>query len=130
MLLRYLSDIKKIYKECACIKGNNPTSFVDNVILFCKKYLPVEVKLLVRATLNINHQLCKYCDDDQIIIDKKANRRIAKEKIYSNRVLVIDTEAIYIYKFENDILMKIYDLDNLNDEENLKEIKETIYRVL
>lgn len=129
-LLRYLSDIKSIYEECDCIKGNNPITFVDNVILFHKKYLPVEVKLLVNATSNINHQLRQYCDDDEIIIDKRNNRRIAKIRIYNNRVLVIDTEALYMYKAEQDILMTIFDLDNLMDNKSLKEIEKKILKAL
>ncbi|MDE5819288.1 MAG: hypothetical protein K2N41_03950 [Lachnospiraceae bacterium] len=129
-LLRYLSDIKSIYKECDCIKRNKPITFVDNVILFHKKYLPVEVKLLVSATPNINQQLSQYCDDDEIIIDKKNNRRVAKTKIYNNRVLVIDTEAIYMYKAEQDILMTIFDLDYLTDHRTLMVVEEKILEVL
>ena len=130
ILLRCLSDIKSIYKECDCIKGDNPITFVDNVILFRKKYLPVEVKLLVSATSNINQQLCQYCNDDEIIIDKRNNRRITKAKIYSDRVLVIDTEALYIYKAEKDILIPIFELDNLTDDKIIKEVKESIFESL
>lgn len=83
-LLRELSDIKTIYRECRCKKNNIPDSFVDNVILFNKKYLPVEVKLSVPCQANINAQVEKYCQDDCIIIDNKANRIVNKDKIYLN----------------------------------------------
>ncbi|EJN94878.1 hypothetical protein ACVRW7_07545 [Streptococcus ratti] len=44
-LLKELSDIKTIYKECACYKSSENVKFVDNVIKIAGLYLPVEVKL-------------------------------------------------------------------------------------
>lgn len=56
--LHYLSDIKRIYEECLCHKHGHSNTFVDNIILFHGKYLPVEVKLSVSLEKDIYGQLC------------------------------------------------------------------------
>ncbi len=81
-LLREISDIKTIYKECRCRKSGIPDSFIDNVIKINGRYLPVEVKLSVACQADINKQVAKYCDDEYIIIDNKNKKRfVAKTYI-------------------------------------------------
>ncbi len=125
-LLREISSIKKIYKECRCRKAGIADSFVDNVIKFRGKYLPVEVKLAVSAEININAQLQKYCHDDEIYLENKMELGIGPDIVYNNRVLVIDTEAIYIYKYEDDTLDELYKLDDINQGFNFNHLKELI----
>lgn len=74
-LLRELSDIKTIYRECACYKDKGPASYVDNVILFNGKYLPVEIKLNIKAEKNIIGQVTKYCHLRKLILVNKGSKK-------------------------------------------------------
>ncbi len=121
-LLKSISDIKTIYRECRCKKDGVPDSFVDNVILFGGKYLPIEVKLSVSCERDINNQANKYCYTNYIIIDNKANRKVCGEQVIQNKILVIDTEQIYIYNADVDILTRIFDLDMLNSQSDCGEL--------
>lgn len=124
-LLREISDIKSIYKECRCKKKGIPDSFVDNVIKFLGKYLPVEIKLSIFCQSDIKLQVKKYCYDDEIIIDTKKDIIISGNQIIQNQVFIIDTENIYLYNDDCNRIEKIFDLDNLNcklDVEMFKDI--------
>lgn len=122
-LLSELGDIKTLYKECPCIKPNIHTSFVDNVILYNKKYLPVEIKLSISAEKDLSGQCEKYCHLDKLILDQKTNQKAELTKIIDNRVLVIDTNSICMYKSEKKSVEKIFDLDNLTDLAQIENLK-------
>lgn len=125
-LLSELGDISTIYKECPCIKGKVHPSFVDNVILFNKKYLPVEVKLSVHAEKDLPGQCEKYCHLDKMIIDPKTGREADKSKIIDDKVLIIDTEGMYIYFSESHSISEIIKLDELKDIQQIIKLKEKI----
>lgn len=125
-LLSELGDIKTIYRECPCIKGNIHPSFVDNVILFKKQYLPVEIKLSVTAEKDLPGQCEKYCNLDKLILDSKTNREADLGKVVSNRVLVIDTDGIYIYKNEKHALEQLFELDKLTKLDQIEILKKLI----
>ena len=59
-LLPLLGDRKAIYRECRCKKNGKPYTWVDNVIVWNKKYLPVEVKLNTRLEKDLPGQLQQY----------------------------------------------------------------------
>ena len=109
-LLTYLGDKKTFYKECACKKKGSPTTFVDNVIIFNGRYLPVEVKLLVDSEKDIVSQLEQYCNLEKMQLTKD---KCITDNIYNNSVLVIDTDYIYIYHSKNKMLQRIYSLDQI-----------------
>lgn len=125
-LLSSLGDIAIIYKECPCIKGNIHPSFVDNVIMFNKKYLPVEIKLSINVERDLPGQCEKYCHLDKLILDQKINRKADLTKVISDRVLVIDTDGIYVYKSESHSINEIFDLDELNDLSEISNIKNIV----
>lgn len=122
-LLKAISESKKLYRECPCKKSNKATAFVDNVILINGKYLPVEVKLSVNAEKNIVKQLEKYCKLDCLQVDK--NKEVYSE-IYDNKVLVIDTDNMYVFDDNRKSLSKIYSLDDLQSVENILELQNVI----
>ena len=122
-LLRELSDISTIYKECSC-KKNNHTAYVDNVITFCGYYLPVEIKLSIDVEKNLQAQCEKYCNLDKLILDK--NKECNMSKLISNKVLIIDTEGIYVYSSNLKNINKIFSLDNLKEISQIGTIKTLI----
>ena len=119
-LLKYLGDLKTIYKECPCKKKRSKTTFVDNVIKLNDKYLPVEIKLSVSAERDISAQLESYCGLDTLILDGK---RDVHENVCSSNVLVIDTENVYIYSSPDKSLKKIYDLDDIQSYEDISVLR-------
>ena len=110
-LLKTLCKTRKIYRECRCKKAGIPDSFVDNVIFFNGKYLPVEVKLLV-GQWPIKDQVIKYCYDDEIVLDGK-DKLATPSRTWRNNVLVIDTENVYMYYSDTDTITSFFELDNL-----------------
>lgn len=124
-LLALLGDQKKIFKECRCYKGNDPVTFIDNIIKFDNKWLPVEVKLNIEAEADLPDQCNQYCKLDKLVIDKEG-RVVEIKDVISDKVLVIDTYAVYIYNNNDNTIKFIYDLDDLKDFEDIKEIKERV----
>ena len=129
-LLKEIGDRRTIFRECACKKNGKKDSFVDNVILFNDKYLPVEVKLSVKTEPNLKKQVHKYCNLDILYLDKKDNRIAPLDRVYRNNVLVIDTEAIYLYNDEKSYIKKVFDLDDLIEREDLECIRDCIMDAL
>ena len=125
-LLSAIGDHKRFFSECRCIRKGYPDSFADNVIMFNRKYLPVEVKLLLAKEPHIKRQVWKYTHDDKIMLDENTGRSVVPEKVYSDHVLIIDTEKIYIYEESRDTVTELYDLDSLHTLEDLEDIRHLI----
>lgn len=125
-LLREIGDQKTIYMECPCYKGTNPATIVDNVIRINKKLLPVEVKLNIMLESNLEEQCEQYCKLDKLVLDKK-NGRIAKTKdVVDDRVLIIDTYAVYMFFLKSKKIAFLYDLSDLQTKENLNELRRNV----
>lgn len=122
-LLRALSGQKKIFRECRCKKSCIGNSYIDNVIVFDGKYLPVEVKLSIRIEQNLKRQVRKYCYDDFIVLDEKSGRTADQNATYNNRVLIVDTYSVYMYNYENDEIIEILSLDKLDDIAAVQQLK-------
>ncbi|MEE1291357.1 MAG: hypothetical protein UHW86_10045 [Spirochaetota bacterium] len=122
-LLQELSDISTIYKECPC-KKNSHTAYVDNVIVFLGYYLPVEIKLSIDTEKNLQTQCEQYCNLDKMILDK--NKECNMSKLISDKVLIIDTEGIYLYSSNLKNINKIFSLDNLKEISQIGTIKTLI----
>jgi len=122
-ILKFLGDNKTFFRECACYKSTNPTSFVDNVIKLNCKFLPVEVKLSVSSERDIIFQLSKYCHLEklQLLRDKTVN-----SNIYNSNVLVIDTENIYIYNDNTKSLTRIIQLDEIKNTDDIIALRSKI----
>ena len=121
--LKYLGDTRTIFRECACIKTDVPTSYVDNVIKLDGFYLPVEVKLSVDAEQDILAQLRKYCNLNHLMLTKN---RIINSGLYDNNVLVIDTERLYMYNNRKKALNALADLDSIHTIEDIANLRQTI----
>ncbi|MBQ8953926.1 MAG: hypothetical protein IJ048_07395 [Clostridia bacterium] len=126
-LLAVLGDTTRIYRECVCIKTNEPNCFVDNVILLDGKYLPVEVKLSVSSEKDIIGQVSKYCALDDLLIEKK---RSVVKKTWPDVALVIDTDSAYLYDHKKCFLTPIYHLDDIKVEGDIYHFREVILNML
>lgn len=126
-LLKNLGDKKSFFRECSCIKNNMPTSFVDNIIVFQGKYLPIEVKLSVAAEKDIISQLRKYCELDSVKLDKNTT---VINNLYEDNVLVIDTEKIYMYNNKTRRLNEVIDLDSITCEDDIIKLKQLLITYL
>ena len=127
-LLADLGDRKTIFKECRCIKAGMADSFVDNMIFLNGKYLPVEVKLSVYTQHDLKGQVAKYCYDDMIMAK---DRKLLPEMVYRNRVLIIDTEAVFMYDADTDVLEEeFFVLDSLVDKTSVQTLKREIIQRL
>lgn len=129
-LLSAISDRKTIYKECRCVKKNNPNTFADNIIYINGKYVPVEVKLSISTEPNIKGQVKSYCNTDEIYIDSKRNKKIIPKQIYNRNVIVIDTEDIYIFNFDDYELKHISSLNKLKSLSDIQVLKKSIIKEL
>lgn len=125
-LLPLISDTKKVYKECPCIKNQKPTTFVDNLISINERFLPVEVKLNISTEKDLESQCKQYCSLDKMYFQKVNGKEVPIEKLYRTNVLVIDTNGIYIYSERNDLLRNLVDFDSYNCLEKKNELIELI----
>ena len=112
-LLKKLGDQKTIYMECLCHKSGHPVTYVDNVIRIDKRLLPVEVKLNIEAVTSLNKQCQQYCKLDRLTLRKKPVIEARMEDVVDDKILIIDTYAVYIYDYKDNIINFIYDLDDL-----------------
>lgn len=122
-LLSDIGDQKTIYSECLCHKENNPNTYVDNVILFSGKYLPVEIKLNINNETYLEEQLRQYINLDYI---NNKGRIIYPNNLYNNHVLVIDTENICLYDGIRRTLKNIMRLDDVKSKNDIENIKKKI----
>ena len=112
--LKLLSDQKKIYRECECRKNTaNYPSYVDNVIKFGNRYFPVEVKINKDGENDLIGQLRKYCNLDRLYLESNQKSLVNNADVIRDKVLLIDTFAVYLYRNYNDSIEKILDLDGL-----------------
>lgn len=125
--LRIFGDTKAFYKECGCKKENKSKTFVDNVIKLNGKYLPVEIKLSVMAERNINSQLSSYCNLKQLYLTVD---KMVTENIYEDKVLVIDTDKIYIYYGKKNMLREVIELDNIESNNDIIALRKVITNLL
>ena len=107
------------YRECRCCKGTNPDSFVDNIIRLKGKYLPIEVKLNIKVEPYLVGQVTKYCELSKCYLTNRAPDYIDSSAMYSNNVVIIDTNKIFLYDDEKKSIEEIYDLDHLKTREDI-----------
>ena len=129
-LLSEIGDQKRFFTECRCSRPNMNDSFMDYVIRFNGKFLPVEAKLLVDGSESlIKAQVSKYVRNSSIILEDRG-RIITSSDCHPDKVLVIDKETIYMYDGKKDRLDAVYDLKNLKNAADLKSIRNTIIQNL
>lgn len=121
-LLPLLGDKKQFFRECMCKKAGNKPTYVDNVIHFLGKYLPIEIKLNIKLEKDIISQLDQYMYVDEV----KLLNEIVKGSEVLPYVLTIDTDNIYLYDGNDNKI--IYSLDDLSDIDKVNEVKKRLKR--
>jgi len=129
-LLKALSGRKTIFRECRCKKSGIGNSFIDNVIKFENRFLPVEVKLSIFVEKNIKKQVRKYCYDDFIVLDQTNGRTIYQDEVYNDKVLIVDTFAVYMYDYDSDSITELLSLDDLVDNETVNLLHDRVKKCL
>ena len=144
-LLKDIGDQKKFYYECCCRKEGQSPAYVDNVILFNGKYLPVEVKLNVDIEPDLIGQLQRYVNLDWAVLNNPGEEGKKVDQLY-NAVLVIDTNRVDVYNARQahcnqapqnvgsdnngDSLQPITDLNDLKTKEDVLNLKQKILHYL
>ena len=125
-LLRDIGDQKKFFTECRCQRTDINDSFMDYVMLFNGKYIPVEVKLAVSAEPNIIGQVSKYVHNSRVFLTDGGSRCAAEPDFHNGKVLVIDTDKLYMYDATTNSVIEIYDLGQLTSKGELQAVKRAI----
>ena len=111
--------------ECRCQRSDINDSFMDYVMLFDGKYLPVEVKLSVPAEPNIIGQVSKYVFNSQVYLNTDG-KSVSGNDFHHGKVLILDTESLYMFDMTSGTVDKIYDLDNIRRLQDLEKVKRII----
>lgn len=127
-LLKILSDKKKVYKECVCYSDEKKTGYADYFVLINNKYIPVEVKLNINASQSLNKQMVKYCNANNIKLNK--DKEISKNQIWNDKCIVIDVYRIGIYERKNDGILYLENLDNIKSFNDILKLKGKIKQYL
>lgn len=126
--LAYFGDYKKFYAECVCFRGERRTGIVDNIIMFNKVYIAIEVKLNINSVYNFKGQLEKYCDTDSVKLSD--DKTVSKDEIVQNHVIVIDTNGFYIYNHKKKQIKLIESLDNIKCIADIKKLREKCIKII
>jgi hypothetical protein len=121
--LRQMGDRKTFYSECSCIKAKSKPSYVDNVIVFGGKYLPVEVKLSINAEQDIKGQVRKYCNLDALVLKRNTGIQAPVERIINDKVLILDIEGLYLFDYCLDTITEICKLESITCNEDINKIR-------
>ena len=100
--------------------------FMDYVMRFNGKLLPVETKLAVSAEPNIVAQVSKYVYNSNVFLDRDEKRCVTGADFYDGKVLIIDTEKLYMYDDAAQSVNEIFNLDQITSKADLKEVKRVI----
>ena len=99
---------------------------MDYVVLFHGKYLPVETKLSVSAESNLIGQVSKYVYNSKVFLQNDSSQWITGEYFHEGKVLIIDTENVYMYDASVRQIKKIVSLDQLKSAEDLSRVRQMI----
>ena len=125
-LLRDIGDQKRFFTECRCQRSDINDSFMDYVMLFNGKYIPVEVKLAVSAEPNIIGQVSKYVHNSKVFLTDDGSRYITGRDFHDGKVLIIDTEKLYMYDDLTRTVAEIYELDSIIGNSDIAEVRKVI----
>lgn len=128
--IRAIGDRKSFFTECRCCRQDINDSFMDYVMRFEGKFLPVEVKLSVPAEPNIIGQVSKYVFNSRVFLDVYEKRIVSGDMFHPGKVLVIDTENVYMYDAKTDSIDKLFDLDRISSRSKLEAAKTLIKKAI
>lgn len=93
---------------------------------FGGKYLPVETKLSVNAEPNIIGQVSKYVFNSKVFLSEDGSRCVTSADFYPGKVLIVDTEKIYMYTAATSSVDEIFDLDQLKSKADLDKVEQAV----
>ena len=103
---------------------------MDYVIKYKGKYLPVEAKLSVEAEPHIKDQVAKYVYNTLILLDREKGRQISGADCYPGKVLVADTNNLYMFTAANNSLVPIFRLSDLRSAEDIAAVVQSLDNAL
>ena len=122
--LKTLSD-RKVYRECQCYSQQTPHARVDNVFEFGGKKILLEVKLNIELETDLISQLNQYIKADYIHLSSESNTVITDFE--NKHMFVLDVYSVYKYTVEDKTLLKLFDLDDVRDKNDIiKKMKDAI----
>ena len=125
-LLREIGDQKRFFTECRCQRASMNDSYMDYVMRFDGKYIPVETKLSVSAEPDIVGQVNKYVFNSRVFLTVDEIRFVTGEDFHRGKVLIIDTEKMYMFDASTNRVYEILDLDNITSRADLDQVKQII----
>lgn len=108
---------KKFYRECQCHTDQNPLARVDNIFEFKNKKFLLEVKLNILLEKDLISQLHQYIDAEYIYLSNEHD--IKTTDFERNYMYVIDVFSFYKFTPQNNQLIKLFDLDEINSNEDI-----------
>ncbi len=126
--LAELGDRKTFYRECPCERKGCADTFADNVILLAGKYLPVEIKLNIRSQSDLGGQLRQYCRTDKLWLNRQKEKQAEQSCVIPDRVMVMDTDGIYLYRDGTGTIDFLASLDDFNEVQDIREFREILIK--
>lgn len=127
-VLKSIGDTKKIDIQCRYSKPGQDDAFMDNVILFDKRRLPVKIFVEDIRTDKDLEILENYCHASEIFISN--DKPVCPPKIYTDKVLVIDKKQISVYDSLKQKIRPVQQLDELKTVEDLTALKQKLSAAL
>ena len=63
---------------------------------------------------------------DRLILNKKSGREAKMHEVVSDKVLVIDTFGVYIFRLDGKSIEHLYDLDALKSRKEIQRLREIV----
>ncbi len=123
-LLKTIGDTNEFGLRCRYRKSGMDDAFMDNVITFGKRLLPVKIFIGVSDDSQAIESLEKYCHAAEIVLSD--GKIVQSPKIYSDNVLVIDQENISLYDSKTRLIHQLQNLDDLKTGDDILTLKEKL----
>lgn len=108
---------KNVFRECQCYTMKTPLARVDNVFEFGGKKILLEVKLNIALESDLISQLNQYIDAEYVCLSNDQHNITTEfEKEF---MFVMDVYALYRYNAKNKTLVKLFDLDEITDKDDI-----------
>lgn len=104
--------------------------YADYFIAFDGQWVPVETKIDINVEVNIDHQVSKYCDLTEVVLNPKEGEAAALEDLVQNRVLIIDERRIQMYDHENNTRTNIAELADIKTKKDVQSLRNRISEML
>lgn len=127
-VLKAIGDTMKIGINCRYSKPGLDDAFMDNVILFDKRRLPVKIFIKEVRTDKDFEILENHCHASEIFISN--DKPVSASKIYTDKVLVIDKKQIAVYDSLKEEIQPVQQLDELKTVEDIAILKQKLSAAL